>query len=317
MKSISMLTVGLVLAATLPPAADAQDRLKLAVGQYGNWATSVAEVGQRGGVFRRHGIELELLYTQGSGETQQAVFSGGADIGVAVGIMGALGAYAKGAPVRIIGAETNGASDLFWYVRSDSPIRAIKDFNGHSVAYSTNGSSTHGVVTAMVKQYGLKAKLVATGSPSATLIQVMSGQVDVGWSAPPDAIDQLDRGEIRIITNGNAATIFKDQTVRVLMTTAQTLNSRRDVVTRFMRGYRETARWLYSDDAALKVYADWLGFGLAKAKRTRDEFFPFEALDPDKIIGLDALMLDAVDLKYIAAPLTKPQLDELIALPPP
>jgi NitT/TauT family transport system substrate-binding protein len=83
-----------------------------------------------------------------------------------------------------------------------------------------------------------------------------------------------------------------------------------------MRGYRETARWLYSDDAALKVYADWLGISLAKARRTRDEFFPWAALDPDTIVGLDALMHDAVDMKYIAAPLSKPQLDELIALPP-
>jgi NitT/TauT family transport system substrate-binding protein len=317
MRSVPILTVALVLTAALPHAAGAQDRLKLAVGQYGNWATSVAEVGQRGGVFRRHGLELELLYTQGSGETQQAVISGGADIGVAVGVMGALSAYAKGAPVRIIGAETTGASDLYWYVRADSPIRTIKDFTGHSLAYSTSGSSTQAVVTAMVKQYDLKAKLVATGSPVATLTQVMSGQVDIGWAAPPDGLDQLDRGEIRFITNGNAASIFKDQTVRVLVTTAQTLAGRRDAVTRFMRAYRETARWLYSDDAALKVYADWLGFSLAKARRTRDEFFPWEALDPDTVVGLDALMLDAVDLKYIAAPLTKPQLSELIALPPP
>jgi NitT/TauT family transport system substrate-binding protein len=308
--------IALILAAALPRAADAEDRLKLAVGQFGNWATSVAEVGQRGGVFRRHGLALELLYTQGSGETQQAVLSGGADIGVAVGVMGALSAYAKGAPVRIIGAETTGASDLYWYVRADSPIRRIEDFNGHSIAYSTGGSSTQAVVTAMVKQYGLKAKLVATGSPVATLTQVMSGQVDVGWASPPDGLDQLDRSEIRLVTNGNAASIFKDQTVRVLVTTAQTLDGRRDVITRFMRAYRETARWLYSDDAALKVYADWLGMSLAKARRARDEFFPWAALDPDTIVGLDALMLDAVDMKYIAAPLTRPQLSELIALPP-
>jgi NitT/TauT family transport system substrate-binding protein len=31
----------------------------------------------------------------------------------------------------------------------------------------------------------------------------MSGQIDVGWSAPPDGLDQLDRGDIRFIANGN------------------------------------------------------------------------------------------------------------------
>src|SRR5712672_2032337 len=215
------------------PTARAEDQLKLAIGQRGNWDTSFAEIGQRAGIFKKHGLALEIVYTQGSGETQQAVLSGGVDIGVAVGVMGTLSAFAKGAPVRIIGAETTGASDLYWYVRADSPIRTIQDFTGHSVAYSTSGSSTQAVVTAMVKQYGLKAKLVATGSPVATLTQVMSGQVDVGWAAPPDGLDQLDRGEIRFITNGNAASIFKDQTVRVLVTTAQVLAGQRDAVTRF------------------------------------------------------------------------------------
>src|SRR5215217_3768952 len=110
--------VGALLAA--PQQASAQDTLKLAVGQRGNWDTSVSELGQRAGIFKKHGLNLELLYTQGGGETQQAVLSGSVDIGVAAGIMGVLGAYSKGAPVRIIGAETTGAGDLFWYVRSDS-----------------------------------------------------------------------------------------------------------------------------------------------------------------------------------------------------
>src|SRR5262245_4577516 len=97
-------------------AASAQDTLKLAIGQRGNWDTSVSELGQRAGIFKKHGLVLELLYTQGGGETQQAVISGSVDIGVAAGIMGALSAFSKGAPVRIIGAQTTGGADMFWYV---------------------------------------------------------------------------------------------------------------------------------------------------------------------------------------------------------
>lgn len=311
------IAIAVIAPVALPRVAAAQDHLKLAVGQYGSWASSVAEVGQRGGIFRKHGLTLDLLYTQGSGETQQAVIGGGADIGVASGILGAIGAYAKGAPVRIIGVETTGASDLFWYVRSDSPIRSLRDFDGHTVAYSSAGASTQAVVRAFIEQYGLKARPVATGSTAATLTQVMSGQVDVGWSVPPDGLDQLDRGDIRIVTNGNAAAIFKDQTVRVIITNAGLLESRREVIHRFMQAYRETARWMYADDAALKVYADWLGITLAKARRTRDEFYPWEALDPDTVVGLDVIMRDAVALKYVSVPLSAAQTADLIALPPP
>src|SRR6476659_3883348 len=76
------------------PAA-AQDKLKLAIGQKGNWDTAVPELGTRAGLFKKHGLELELLYTKGGGETQQAVISRSADIGLAAGTLGVMGAYSK------------------------------------------------------------------------------------------------------------------------------------------------------------------------------------------------------------------------------
>jgi NitT/TauT family transport system substrate-binding protein len=295
----------------------AQDTLKVAAGQRGNWDTSICEVGQRAGIFKKHGIVLEILYTQGGGETQQAVISGSVDIGVAPGIMGVLGAFSKGAPVRIIGAETTGANDLYWYVAASSPIKSLKDTDGKTISYSTNGSSTHGIVSAFVQQYDLKAKPTATGGPAPTLTQVMSGQVDVGWSAPPFGLQQLDEGKIRVIASGNDASVFKGQTVRLLITNVQTLQTRKPALERFMQAYRETIDYMYSDDPAMfKIYADFVGIPVAIAKRTRDGFFPKAALDPDQIVGLSTIVPDAVALKYTAAPLTKEQLDTLIQIPP-
>ncbi|HEY3555616.1 MAG TPA: ABC transporter substrate-binding protein [Casimicrobiaceae bacterium] len=312
------LTTGVVAATALvlTLAAQAEDTLKMAIGQRGNWDTSVSEVGQRAGIFKKHGLVLEILYTQGSGETQQPVISGNVDIGVAVGVMGARSAYAKGAPVRIIGAETTGAKDLFWYVRADSPIKSLKDTAGKTIAYSTKGSSTNGIVTAFMKQYDLKATPVATGSPSSTLTQVMSGQVDVGWSAPPFGLDQLDEKKIRIIASGNDADAFKGQTVRLLIANAESLKTKKAAFERFMQAYHETIDRMYSDPAILKVYADFVGISEAKAKRTRDEFFPKEAIEPDRIVGLDQIVQDAVALKFTAEPLSKAQLAEFVQILP-
>jgi NitT/TauT family transport system substrate-binding protein len=310
--ALAALALGLAL-----QSAHAQDTLKIAAGQRGNWDTSISEVGQRAGIFRKHGLVLEILWTQGAGETQQAVISGSVDIGVGVGIMGVLSAYSKGAPVRVIGAETTGATDLFWYVPASSPIKSLKDTDGKTIAYSTNGSSTHGIVTAFIKQYDLKAKPTATGGPAPTLTQVMSSQIDVGWSAPPFGMQQLDEGKIRIIASGNDAAIFKGQTVRLLITNVQTLQTRKPVLERYMKAYRETVDWMYSNDpSALKTYADFVGIPEAMAKRTRDGFFPKTAVDPDKVVGLDVIVQDAVALKYTATPLTKEQLAELIQIPP-
>jgi len=229
--------------------------------------------------------------------------------------MGVLSAFAKGAPVRIIGAEITGAGDLFWYVKADSPIKSLKDTDGKTIAYSTNGSSTHGIVTAFIKQYDLKAKAIATGGPPATLTQVMSDQIDVGWSAPPIGLDLLDQGKIRLLATGND-TLFKDQTVRLLLTSTQTLQTRKAAIDRYMAAYRETIDWMYADPAALKTYAEFAGISEAAARRIRDGFFPKESISPDRVHGLGVIVKDAVTLKFTSSELTTEQLSELIQIPP-
>src|SRR5918997_7712 len=274
----------------------ALDTLKIAVGQRGNWDTSVSELGQRAGIFKKHGLTLEILYTQGGGETQQAAISGSVDLGLATGIMGVLSAYSKGAPLRIIGAEATGATDIYWYVKADSPIKNLKDTDGRTIAYSANGSSTHGVLSSLIKENDLKAKAVAAGGAPTTLTQVMSGQIDVGWSAPPFGLDLLDQGKIRVIATGNDAAAFRGQTVRILITNVQTLQTKKSAIDRYMKAYRETVDWMYADPAALKTYAEFVGISEALAKRSRDDFFPKASLDPDKIVGLESIVPDAVSL---------------------
>ena len=100
--------IGVALLCWVALTAQAQDTLKLAIGQRGNWENAPAELGQQAGIFKKHGLVLEILYTQGGGETQQAVISGSVDIGVGVGTTGVMGAFAKGAPVRAIANSTTG-----------------------------------------------------------------------------------------------------------------------------------------------------------------------------------------------------------------
>lgn len=292
--------------------ADAQEQMKLAVGQRGYWDTAPAELGQRAGIFDKHGLELEILYTQGGGETQQAVISGSVDIGVGVGTYGVLGAYAKGAPVRIIGAEATGAAD-YWYVRADSPLQSLKDATAsNTIAYSTNGSSTNAIVRSFTHLYGLEAQAVATGGPQSTFTQVMSGQVDVGWSSPPFGLDAIEQGRIRIVARGADAPGVKDQSIRALVAHAGAIESRREVIKRFMKAYGETIDWMYMAPEAVRLYAEFAGVPEDVARRVRDEFFPKALIAPYKFEGVQSLMEDAVTFKTIAEPLTEAQLDELI-----
>ena len=290
----------------------AEDSFKLAIGQRGNWENSVCELGQDAGFFRKRGITLELLYTEGGGQTQQAVISGSADIGIGVGTYGVLGAFAKGAPLRIIGSSMTGANDLYWYAKADGPIKTIKDALARTVAYSTNGSSTNLVVLGLQKTLGIQFKPTATGSPASTFTQVMSGQIDVGWSSPPFAVADADAGRIRIIARGSDVPAFANQSVRVMIANAVSFERRAEAYGRFMKAYREALDWLYADPAALDAYGAWAGVTPALAKRVRDEFYPKENLDPDKINGIDELMVDAMTYRYLPGPLLPDQLKKLI-----
>ena len=127
------------LPTTIAPAG-AADLLKLTVGQRGNWDTSISYLGEKAGIFKKHGIDLEIIYTSGSGETLQPVIAGSVDLGFAVGTQGAMAAYAKGAPVRIIGAEATGAAD-YWYAKTSSPIKTLQDTNGHTCLLYTSDAA--------------------------------------------------------------------------------------------------------------------------------------------------------------------------------
>src|SRR6202521_4914382 len=122
-RHLAIATVAL-LSAALPALAD--DQVKLTIGQRGNWDTAISHLGDKAGIFKKHGLALEMIYTAGSGETLQPVIAGSVEFGLAVGTLGAMAAYSKGAPVRIIGAEATGAAD-YWYAKTSAKFHKLTD----------------------------------------------------------------------------------------------------------------------------------------------------------------------------------------------
>ena len=292
----------------------AEESLTVAVGQRGAWDTSVCEFGQRAGLFKAQGLALDVLYTDGGAETQQAVIAGGVEIGIGVGFLGIISAAAKDAPVRVISANFTGATDTFWYARADSGIASFADAGGKTVAFSAVGSSSNLLVLALVKKAGVQAKLVPTGGPSATLTQVMSRQIDIGWSLPPVGFKELEDGSARLVGNGRVFPELATQTVRCNITNAATLAARRPVLARFITAYRDTIEWMYADARAIEYYADFAGTTVPLARKARDENYPKAALALGQPQGLDQSLTQALDLKRIRAPLTPQQVERMLAI---
>jgi NitT/TauT family transport system substrate-binding protein len=294
--------------------AAADDTLKVALPQRGAWDAGIAELGQRGGIFKKHGLDLDVLYTAAGPESIQALIGGSIDIAAASGVSAAIGTFAKGAPIRILSSEMTGAPDLYWYVPADSPIHSIQDFNGKTIAFSAVGSSSHASVLALIAQYHLTAKPQPTGNIAATITQTMTGQVDVGFGAAPFGLDLVESGKTRIIASGNDVDSLRTRAVRVNLTGAQTLQNKHDALVRFMQAYRETVDWMYSSPDALKIYSEYSGVPANIVQRVL-KLIPKDAVQTDQVKDLDGVMADAVAQKFLAAPLTPDQVKELVQIP--
>lgn len=302
-----------VAALVLSGGAMALDKVKVAGSQRNFWDTTTFYFAEQAtGVFKQAGIDLEILWTQGGSDCQQSVVTGSMDICMHTGMLGAIGAWAKGAPIAIISATSTGAADIWWYTKADSPIRNMKDTNGKSVAFSRPGSSTNLLLNAIVAASGATPTKVSTGGPAATLTQLMSGQVDVGWSAGIFAADLLEQGKIRRIASGNDAPGVATQTIRVNIAGTGFLKSNLDVAKRFMAAYRKATDWAYSDVKALQMYAEVNKSTVDIARGARDKMYPKASMATKPIGNIELSIAEAIADKRLSAPLKPEQIREML-----
>src|SRR5262249_23330893 len=97
------------------------------------------------------------------------------------------------------------------------------------------------------------------GDVPGTITQVMSGQVDVGWSVAPFVLDLLSTGAARMIARASDIAAIREQTIRVQITNASNLAAKKDAFARYMKAYNETVDWMYSSAEAVPRYLAFSG----------------------------------------------------------
>lgn len=299
-KILFALASAAVLVAT---AASAQDKVRVAIPQQGLWETGMVEIGAAMGLFKKEGIEIEPIYTRGGAETVQAVLSGSVDVAASNGLLGTIGAFSKGAPIRVTAASMTGSPDLFWYAKTESNIKSIKDLEGKSMGFSQPGSSTHLVAQSLLDHFKVKAKLVPSGTPSGSFTMVMSGQLDAGWTVPPFRLQEIEEGKVNVVVKGSQDPTVENQTTRVYVSTAQTIKAKRDLLVRFHRALANSVAFAYSDDKALEAYAAMAKITPAIARRVRDEFHPLPNMQLKEVRGLETSLKQALEFKFIDKPM--------------
>ena len=306
-KTLVTLALTAVVVAATGAVARADDSINVSAGQKGAWDEMTLQQGVDAGFFKKEHIDLNIAYTAGGPDTIQAVATGGADMGFGIGTTAVIAAFVKGAPIKIASASFTGASDLYFYAKSDSPINTYKDMGGKSIGYTRPGSSTFVAAHVLSDQFAVTPTYVSTGEMAATLTQVMSGQVDVGWAVVPINLDLVAKKQIKIVARGSDAKALANQTVRVNIVNTKWLDAHRDVAVRFWRAYAATIAWMYKNpNLAFANLAKYNGITFDEAKAVAP-YYPQAALSLSPVANFDKSVADAVSYKFIAKPLDPDQ----------
>jgi NitT/TauT family transport system substrate-binding protein len=160
------------------------------------------EVARSGGLFKSHGLDVELVYTRGGSAAMQALIGGAVDY-AATSLDVALTAYANvGADIRRF--AVTGRLPLFALVtapKTASQIQSVKALEGKTVAVSGLGNADHALTLFLLKQAGADAGKVQFATLGVNLLEALRlGQVDAGLVQEP-ALTLLSNSGARVLVN--------------------------------------------------------------------------------------------------------------------
>jgi NitT/TauT family transport system substrate-binding protein len=273
-------------------------------------------VAQEKGFYKQAGIEVVPTFAAGGGDQVQILVSGDADIVTGTGLLATLSALERGAPLKIVSAEATGLNDVFWYVKGTSPIKRVEDLAGKKVSYSNPGASSHLAVLALVewlKSKGLRPpELVSGGSPPQQFTGVMTDQFDAGWSAPPFFLEEVRKGNIRILFRGNDVPGLSELTIRVNLASSDFLKRQPNAMKGFLAATRNAIQFIFANqDEAAKIWA-----ANAKLKESPEvvkeswKFYSQAAMALAPIKGIERSLEDAVKYKFLKKPFSREALNQ-------
>jgi NitT/TauT family transport system substrate-binding protein len=308
----SVVITAVAAVAAAPVSVSAADKVRLINSTKVVFEMEHAYAAKENGVFDNYGLDVDIIHGSGGAATLQTIITASQDVAFGVGVLAVLGAYSKGAPVRIIGSTKRGTGDLYFYVKSGSSIQKLTDLTAdQELVYSRPGSTTHLTTLFLKDALGLKAKLVSVGGPSGSRTQVMSGQVATGWSVFPLNGKLLREKKIRIIGTGTQAAGLNGVTIRVVAANSNWLEKNRGVAQRVMAAMIEGQTITYSSEKQQRAYAKRWKLDYNDVKSS-DKFVPLSGSTYLPVGKVDKLNAMALKYKRIKKLLTKEQLHELV-----
>ena len=225
----------LMIAVLFTAAVSAQEKLRVGLSSVSATNGSIW-VAEDKGLFRKHGIDVEVIVVGGGGARVVSSLVAG-DLHFSVG--GGEGSVRS----QIRGADTviaaSSLSKGLQRIMARPEIKSYQELKGRRIGITQYGSAAHLVLILMLQKWNMRTdqvQILQVGSSPAMLASLDKGGIDAAVLTLPTFFVAEDRG-YRIVGDPITMDIFYLQ--NTLESTRGFLRKNRDGAVRFMRGYIE------------------------------------------------------------------------------
>jgi NitT/TauT family transport system substrate-binding protein len=216
-----------------------------------NWtAVTGAQSGmfmaQQEGLFKKHGLDVELIHIPSSSRGIQAILAGEIAFSFMDGA-NATQATMKGANIVLIASGTN---RQVFSLMAKPELKKIADLKGKKIGITRVGSSTHTSALYALTTAGLKGvdyQLLPLLEVPNIFTALAAGQIDAGVMSPPTNARAKKAGFLELMNIAKEGPEF----VSVAVGTSRSyIKANDDIVRRVVRAYAEGIRAFKSNKAA-------------------------------------------------------------------
>jgi ABC-type nitrate/sulfonate/bicarbonate transport system substrate-binding protein len=206
-------------------------------------------------IFKRHGLNVELIYIGGGSVVTNALIS--RDVQLArLGPNSVIQASLKGANLKMI---ANTVNTLVGSLMAKPAIQSPNDLVGKKIGVTRLSGNTDYALEFILRKYGLQrgkdVAVLQTGGLPQLLGAIVAGSVDAGLLTPPSNLQAVKLGLREVVDVSSLGMPYPNS---VVAATAGYIAGNRNVLLRFVRAYSEAiARVAKDRPTTIKAFAKY------------------------------------------------------------